>query len=157
MGGKYVYGSELELSAELTKYLYAHGRTAQNLLIFGDNVAKKSKSVITDKINADWKFYTYTTSVRTNFALRTQALLRGIADSIDTTGDNKVTSAVKEAFNSAADNINTSNRISEQTTAIKNKVEEGIKNTVTTVAEKAREAAMNAVKKLFGWSSQFGD
>ena len=156
MGGKYIYGSELELSAELTKYLYAHGRTAQNLLIFGDNVAKKSRSVITDRITGSWKFYTYTTSIRTNLALRTQAILRGIADSIDTTGDNAITSAAKEALNSAADNVDTSNRIIEETTAVKEEVEKNIKNTVTTIAGKARDAAKNAIKTIFRWSRQYG-
>lgn len=157
MGGRYIYGSELELSADLTKYLYAHGRTAQNLLIFGDSVAKKSRSVVTDKITAGWKFYTYTTSIRTNLALRTQAILRGIADSIDTTEDNAVTSAVKETINEAADNLDTSNRISQETTAVKKEAEKTVKNAVTTMAEKAREAAKKAVKTIFGWSRKYGD
>lgn len=127
MGGKYLYNSELELSADLTKYLYAHGRTAQNLLIFGDEIAKKSKSVITDQITEDWKFYTYTTSIRTNLALRTQAILMGIADSIDTTGDNAITSAAKELIYAAAGHIDTTNRIIEETTAVKEAIEESDK------------------------------
>ncbi len=156
MGGKYVYGSELEVSAELTKYLYAHGRTAQNLLIFGNEVAKKSKSVVTDRLTRDWKFYTYTTSIRTNLALRTQAILKGIADHIDTTGDNVISSAVKDAVNSAADNIDTSNRSVEETEAAKEKVKEGLSNIMSGIASKARDAAKNTIKTLLGWSQKYG-
>lgn len=112
-------------------------------------MAKKSKSVITDNINSEWKFYTYTTSIRTNLALRTRSILKGIAESIDTSDDNKINSAIKDAMNSAVDRIDTTNRIIEETTAIKNKVEEKIENTVTTITEKARSAIKNAINSLF--------
>lgn len=51
----------------------------------------------------------------------------GIADSIDTTGDNAITSAAKELIYAAAGHIDTTNRIIEETTAVKEAIEESDK------------------------------
>lgn len=155
MGGKYLYDSELELAADLTKYLYAHGRTAQNLLIFGNEIAKKSKSVVTDEINYDWTFYTYSTSIRTNLALRTKSILQKIADSIDTTGGNAISTTAKDIVQKTADSIDTTNRIIEQTTAIKNKIEDKVKSTASSIGSKLLSGTKDAIKTVFRWSQKY--
>lgn len=38
MGGNLIYNSEEDLAKDLTKFLYTYGRTAQNMLIFGNNM-----------------------------------------------------------------------------------------------------------------------
>ena len=152
MGGSKIYGSEADLAADLTKYLYAHGRTAQNLLIFGNEVARKSKAVITGKIDINWRFYTGTTSIRTNLALRTKAILQGIADSIDTTGNNKINAAAKEAVQKLADSIDTTNRIIEKTTEIQNNIKEKAETTANNIAQKALDLTKKTIKTIFGWA-----
>lgn len=148
LGGNKIYGSELELAQEMTKYLYSSGRTSQNLLIFADHVAKRAKGVITAEITPDWMYYTATTSIRTNLALQVQSFLRGIADSVDTTGaGSNVSQAVKDSVNTAADNIDTSNRIKEQTTALQNQ----FKESVLSIAKNTAKKLVSQLKSSVGW------
>lgn len=151
LGGDKVYGSELELASALTKYLYAYGRTGQNLLMFADKVIREGRAVVTSEITPDWKFYNFSTSLRTNIALKVKALLTETANAIDTTGDNKITTAVKDTTQKIADSIDTSNHIIEQTTAIQNKVKEVVKETAQSVAKTALKTTLKVTKTLLGW------
>jgi hypothetical protein len=148
MGGKLVYDSELALAQDLTKYLYTYGRTTQNLLMFAANVAKESKNVVSCEITPDWKYYTATSSIRTNIALQLQSIIRGIADSVDTSGSSVISDVVKDALNEAANNLDTTNRIVEETVAVQEQVKEAVTNAATKVAGKAANAAADFVKWL---------
>ena len=152
MGGNLVYKSELDLAKDMTKYLYAYGKTAQNLLVFGDQVAKKSKSVITGKVDKDWIFYNYSTSLRTNSALKTKKILMGVEQAIDTTEDHPVTSAIKTTVQKIVDKIDTSNRIIEQTTKIQNAISSFLSNAASKIGNKVADFAFNALKTILGWS-----
>lgn len=151
MGGNKVYGSELELAQALTKYLYAYGRTAQNLMQFTDKVIKEAKGVITSEITENWTFYNYSTSLRTNIALSVQAVMNGIAESIDTTGNNKITGTVKGIVEAVANNIDTNNHISDQTTALKNKVGNTVKTVAADIGKAALGAGMQVGKAFLQW------
>ena len=152
MGGNLVYKSELDLAKDMTKYLYAYGKTAQNLLVFGNQVAKKSKSVITGKVDKDWIFYNYSTSLRTNSALKTKKILMGVEQAIDTTDDHPVTSAIKTTVQKIVDKIDTSNRIIEQTTKIQNAISSFLSNAASKIGNKVADFAFNALKTILGWS-----
>ena len=151
MGGNQLYSSEQELAQELTKYLYAHGRTAQNLLIFSDRIAREAKGIVSAEITPEWTFYNFSTSLRTNIALNTQALIRGIAASIDTTGNAKLNTAVKDMLEKTADSIDTSNRIIEQTTQIQNQIKQTVKDVASGAAKAALSTAGKIVKSLLSW------
>ncbi len=151
LGGDKVYGSELELANALTKHLYAYGRTSQNLMMFADKVIREGRAVVTGEITPEWKFYNFSTSLRTNIALKVKALLTETAKAIDTTGDNKITTAVKETTQKIADSIDTTNRIIEQTTAIQSKVQDVVKTTAKTVAKTALKTTLKVTKTLLGW------
>lgn len=152
MGGDKVYGSEEELAKELTTYLYTYGRTSQNLMMFANKVVKEAKSVITSEIDDDWTFYTASTSLRTNLALKTKALIKGIADCIDTSGNSKLNANVKDALTKAADNIDTSNRIVEQTTAIKNAIENTAKSVAADIGNAVLKIGMGVTKTILKWA-----
>ncbi len=152
MGGNLVYKSELDLAKDMTKYLYAYGKTAQNLLVFGDQVAKKSKAVITGKVDRNWIFYNYSTSLRTNSALKTKKILMGVEQAIDTTDDHPVTSAIKTTVQKIVDKIDTSNRIIEQTTKIQNAISSFLSSTASKIGNKVVDFAFNALKTILGWS-----
>ena len=133
MGGNKVYASEQELIDALNQHLYAYGRTAQNLLMFGNQVALKAKSVVSSQITPDWTFYTFTTSPRANIALRIKALTEGFAAAIDTTGNNSLTQLVKEKVEEAAAAIDTTNHIADQVEQVK----EAAKDAVSNIVQKA--------------------
>lgn len=81
-------------------------------------------------------------------ALQVQSFLRGIADSVDTTGaDSNVSQAVKDSVNTAADNMDTSNRIQEQTTAVQKQVKESI----LSIAKNAAKKLVSQLKSSVGW------
>ena len=148
LGGNQVYDSEAALAQDLTKYLYTYGRTTQNLLMFGAKVANEARNVVSCEITPDWTFYTASTSLRTNIALQVQSMIRGIADSVDTSGKSVIASAVKDGLNEAANNLDTTNRIIEETTAVQNAVKEQVSSVVTSVAQKAWNTAVKAGKWL---------
>lgn len=152
MGGNLVYKSELDLAKDMTKYLYAYGRTAQNLLVFGNQVAKKSKAVITGKVDRNWIFYNYSTSLRTNSALKTQKILLGVEQAIDTTDDHPVTTGIKATVHKIIERIDTSNRIIEQTTKIQNAFSSFLSKTVSSIGSTIGDLAAKLVKTIIGWS-----
>ena len=143
MGGSMVYASEQELIDALNQHLYAYGRTSQNLMMFANQVALKAKSVVSCELTPDWTFYSFTTSPRTNLALRVKALVEGFAASIDP-GDSAVLAGVKETAENIAEAVDTTNRIVEQTTAI----QEQVKETVTEVAKKAVQATVHVIANV---------
>lgn len=147
MGGNKVYASETELVDALNQHLYAYGRTAQNLMMFGNQVALKAKNVVSCELTPDWTFYSITTSPRTNLALKVKALAEGFAAAIDTTGDNKVTTFVKDQAEKVAEAIDTTNHIVEQTTAIQEQVKTTVTNAVTNAVKTAVNIGINILLK----------
>ena len=154
MGGNLVYKSELDLAKDMTKHLYAYGKSAQNLLQFGDQVATRSKSVVAGQLTKDWIFYNYSTSLRTNSALKTQKILNGVAKAIDTTENHPVTSAVKSTIQKIADKIDTTNRIKDQVTNIQNKISSFFSDIGSKIGNKVLDGVFNALKTVLGWSKQ---
>ena len=148
LGGKLVYDSEEALAQDLTKYLYTYGRTTQNLLMFANKVAKEAKSVVTSEITPAWTFYTFSTSLRTNLALQAQSIIRGLADSVDTSGQSVIAATAKEILNEMADNLDTTNRIIEETTAIQEEIHETVSNVVSNVVSSAVKAVVGIGKWL---------
>ncbi len=154
MGGSLLYNSELDLAKDMTKHLYAYGKSAQNLLQFGDQVATRSKSVVAGQLTKDWIFYNYSTSLRTNSALKTQKILNGVAKAIDTTEDHPVTSAVKSTIQKIADKIDTTNRIKDQVTNIQNKISSFFSDIGSKIGNKVLDGVFDALKTVLGWSKQ---
>lgn len=152
MGGSLLYNSELDLAKDMTKHLYAYGKSAQNLLQFGDQVATRSKSVVAGQLTKDWIFYNYSTSLRTNSALKTQKILNGVANAIDTTEDHPVTSAVKSTIQKIADRIDTTNRIKDQVTNIQNKISSFFSDIGSKIGNKVLDGVFNVLKTVLGWS-----
>ena len=152
MGGSLLYKSELDLAKDMTKHLYAYGKSAQNLLQFGDQVATRSKSVVAGQLTKDWIFYNYSTSLRTNSALKTQKILNGVANAIDTTEDHPVTSAVKSTIQKIADKIDTTNRIKDQVTNLQNKIGSFFSDIGSKIGGKVLDGVFNVLKTVLGWS-----
>lgn len=152
MGGSLLYKSELDLAKDMTKHLYAYGKSAQNLLQFGDQVATRSKSVVAGQLTKDWIFYNYSTSLRTNSALKTQKILNGVAKAIDTTEDHPVTSAVKSTIQKIADKIDTTNRIKDQVTNLQNKIGSFFSDIGSKIGGKVLDGVFNVLKTVLGWS-----
>ena len=147
MGGSKVYASEQELVDALNQHLYAYGRTAQNLLMFGNQVALKAKNVVSCELTPDWTFYSFTTSPRANIALRLKALVEGFAAAIDTTGDNAVTGFVKDQAEKVAEAIDTTNHIAEQVEEVKEQVQEAVSNAVQQAVKTAVKIFANVLFK----------
>ncbi len=142
LGGSKVYESEDALIEALNGYLYSHGRTAQNMMMFGYEVALKSKAVITSEITPDWMFYTSSTSIRTNIALKAKAIGQKIADGIDTSNGSKLLTATKDVVSKVVDSIDTSNHIQ----PIINQVQEKVTSTVTSIATKTVQKTVSVLK-----------
>lgn len=154
LGGKLVYDSEAALAADLTKYLYDYGRTTQNLLMFANKVAKEAKSVVTSEITPNWTFYNFSTSLRTNIALQVQSILRGMADSVDTTNGSTINTIARDTLNEMANNIDTSNRIIEETTAIQKEIREKVSSAATNVVKSVLKSAVNVGKWIIKMSTK---
>ena len=150
MGGRLVYDSQEELAKALTEYLYAYGRTAQNMMIFASNVMKQSKSVVTGVIDESWTFYSVSTSARTNAALSVQAVIKGIAGSIDTT-NSEALGKVQQGLNDLADRIDTDNHIADEADEFITKIEDGIKDTAAKLGTSALQNGMKLAKSFIGW------
>ncbi len=153
MGGKLVYGSQEELAAALTEYLYSYGRTAQNMMIFANKVMKDSKSVVTGTIDESWTFYSVSTSARTNAALTVQAAIKGIAGSIDTS-NSEALGKVQQGLNDLADKIDTDNRIADKAEEFLTKVEDSVKDAASKLGTSALKTGMKLAKGFISWMSK---
>ncbi len=153
MGGKLVYGSQEELAAALTEYLYSYGRTAQNMMIFANKVMKDSKSVVTGTIDESWTFYSVSTSARTNAALTVQAAIKGIADSIDTSGSEAL-GKVQQGLNDLADKIDTENHIADKADEFITKVEDSVADAASKLGTSALKTGIKMAKGFISWMSK---
>ena len=146
MGGSQVYESEDALIEALNSYLYSHGRTAQNLMMFGYEVSQKAKAVFTSEITPEsFTFYTSSTSLRTNVALKAQAIGRKIAQSIDTSNGSKTLTAAQDTISKVAESIDTSNHIQ----PILNQVTQTVKTAVTNVVTQTIKNTTSMLKNMF--------
>ena len=155
MGGNAVYASEEELAKALTDYLYTYGRTSQNLMMFGSKVVKEAKSVVTSEIDENWSFYTSSTSLRTNLALKLKAIIKGVADSIDTSGSSKLNAGTKDTLNKIADSIDTSNRIVDITTAIHDKIQDTVKSVAVSIGQAVLKVTAKVSKTILKWGMKY--
>ncbi len=153
MGGKLVYGSQEELAAALTEYLYSYGRTAQNMMIFANKVMKDSKSVVTGTIDESWTFYSVSTSARTNAALTVQAAIKGIAGSIDTSGSEAL-GKVQQGLNDLADKIDTENHIADKADEFITKVEDSVADAASKLGTSALKTGIKIAKGFISWMSK---
>ncbi len=153
MGGKLVYGSQEELAAALTEYLYSYGRTAQNMMIFASRVMKDSKSVVTGVIDESWTFYSVSTSARTNAALTVQATIKGIAGSIDTSGSEAL-GKVQQGLNDLADKIDTENHIADKADEFITKVEDSVADAASKLGTSALKTGIKIAKGFISWMSK---
>ena len=103
-------------------------------------------------MDKDWIFYNYSTSLRTNSALKTKKILMGVEKAIDTTDDHPVTSAIKTTVQKIVDKIDTSNRIIEQTTKVQNAISSFLSSTASKIGNKVLDTAFKVLKTIIGWS-----
>lgn len=130
----------------LLPYFKASGGTAQNMLKLCDKIVKANKSVITDKITKEWKFYTPTTSIRTNAALKFQAFMKEISNAIvtdDTTITGRVNARVKDTIDKIVARVDTNNYTEPYVTA----VEKAVKSKVSDILSNVLQKAVATIKK----------
>ena len=77
-----------------------------------------------------------------------QSVIRGLADSVDTSGQSVIAATAKEILNEMADNLDTTNRIIEETTAIQEEIHETVSNVVSSIASTALKAVVGIGKWL---------
>ena len=137
-----------EAAASLLPYFKSSGGTVQNLLKLCDKIIKTNKSVITDEITTDWKFYTPTTSIRTNAALRFKAFMQELSKAIvtdDKTITGKVNTAVKDTIDKIVNSVDTKNYTEPYVTAAKTAVKEKVSSILSNVIKKATQTVKNTI------------
>ena len=157
-----VFANTSELVSGLNDYLYKHGRTAQNLMIYLNNQAKKAKEVYagdlgptaktvdiygTTEYENYWQFYNIDKSPTVVATKLIQKSTEGISAAIV---DEKESAAVSKAGNSIATTVSTVGaKIEAQTVAVKEKVAVAVTTTLKTVATKAVSTLKSVVTNLF--------
>lgn len=142
-----------EAAASLLPYFKSSGGTVQNLLKLCDKIIKTNKSVITDNITVDWKFYTPTTSMRTNAALRFKAFMQELSKAIvtdDKTITGKVNTAVKDTIDKIVNSVDTKNYTEPYVTAAKKAVKDKVSGILSNVLQKAVATVKNTIKTIAG-------
>lgn len=82
LGGSQIYASVEAVTKELNKFLYSQGRTTQNLIIFLNNIAKRTKLVYTGSLDEDWYFYNLNKTLFSNTNMLINKAAKGIEDAI---------------------------------------------------------------------------
>ena len=151
LGGDQIFASQLELTEGMMKYFYAYGRTMQNMFRFGNEVIRTARSVVTDEITPDWKFYNISTSLRTNIALKVQAMLEGTSEAIYTEDGNEFSASAKEFLDKIIDNIDTSNHIEEPMDQLQNQFREMLKNNISKIMKNIIKSIFQTLKEILSW------
>lgn len=146
MGGRLVYSGAnglAALQADLTRYLMAQGKTAENLIEFGGVVYNRSKAVVTADLSGDsWAFYNASKSIKENIIVQAIAIAKQIRDRIETDG-NKTNEMVKKVIDDTIEKlgkVDTTSRFAAYAEAAKEKAEE-------TAKETAKSVLTTAIKK----------
>lgn len=155
---------QAKMVSTLLPYLHASGGTAQNMLRLCNKIIKTNKSVITDKITRDWKFYTPTTSIRTNAALKFKAFMQEVSGAIvtDDTINGKVNAAVKKTIETIVSRVDTKNYTEPYVTAVENAVKSRVssilssvlKKAVSTISKDIRIIAKGDPLPIFSWGKK---
>ena len=129
-----------------------------------NKIIKTNKSVITDKITRDWKFYTPTTSIRTNAALKFKAFMQEVSGAIvtDDTINGKVNAAVKKTIETIVSRVDTKNYTEPYVTAVENAVKSRVssilssvlKKAVSTISKDIRIIAKGDPLPIFSWGKK---
>ena len=135
----------------MMKYFYAYGRTMQNMFRFGNEVIRAARSVVTDEITPDWKFYNISTSLRTNIALKVQAMLEGTSEAIYTEDGNEFSASAKEFLDKIIDNIDTSNHIEEPMDQLQNQFREMLKNNISKIMKNIIKSIFQTLREILSW------
>ena len=135
----------------MMQYFYAHGRTMQNMLMFGNEVIRAARSVVTDEITPSWKFYHVSTSLRTNIALQVQAMLKGASNAIYTGDGNQFTAKAKEFLDKIIGSIDTTNHIADQMDNLQNQFRDMLKNTISSIMKNVLKSIFETLRTVLSW------
>ncbi|MBQ8063514.1 MAG: hypothetical protein IJ230_06210 [Clostridia bacterium] len=78
LGGDKLFISEQQIASAMTLFLYKQGRTAQNLLVYLNDIAERSKSIFTGYVDDNWSFY----NLDENVALTATKVTAAVSTSI---------------------------------------------------------------------------
>ena len=140
MGGSEEYSSEEALNNDLINYMAGHGRNVQSLMMFANQVALRSKAVVTADLNEEWYFYNFDDSLHTSYTNKITALLEGVSNSI--TSKTIVGEATKAII---AAQVSTIGKIDNAITQATQKYTEAVKETVSKAAKSVAESATKTI------------
>ena len=150
MGGDDVYDSQSALNNELTQYVIKHGNNAQSLWQFAYQVAKKSRSVISSEVTADWHFYDFNDSLHSTFATAIKALLQGASDSLKSENETLVSKATQAAIAAQINIIDkVDNAVTQTTQKYVTAAKEATKKAASSALSKAVSTTKSLLSKLF--------
>ena len=151
MGASAAYESQDALEADLSKYLYNHGKNTQNLWIFANKVAMRRKDVITGSLDKEyWYFYNIKENLHTNGFDAIKAILNGTKDSLKEDNDTFVSATVKKAIDAQISIIEKADTaITKMTSAYTSAVKSAVNSVNTKLTEAAKSVVSSLLKRLF--------
>ncbi len=162
-----LFGNKVDFVAGLNKYLYEHGKTAQNLMVYVNQQAKRAKAVYAGNLNpldengnplldangerVYWQFYNIDKSTVTVATKLINKSTQDIASRIENPVKASIVSKTGEAGSAIVTNVGT--KIEAQTAKIKAQVKEAAKSAIKQIASSALNVAKNVITNIF---SNFG-
>ena len=147
LGADKLFATKSDFLSDMNKYLIQNGQTAQNLMVYLNRLAIRSKTVYTGQVDEGWYFYNLDKSPTTT---ATKLINKSTTDLVNATAVEIRKPVIQKAGDTVKNIVSTIGYKVEETamnirTQIKNSIGEAIKS----VAQKAFDTVKNSVVDFF--------
>ena len=147
LGADKLFATKSDFLSDMNKYLIQNGQTAQNLMVYLNRLAIRSKTVYTGQVDEGWYFYNLDKSPTTT---ATKLISKSTTDLVNATAVEIRKPVIQKAGDTVKNIVSTIGYKVEETamnirTQIKNSIGEAIKS----VAQKAFDTVKNSVVNFF--------
>lgn len=146
-----IFSTRTDFIAGLNDYLYKNGKTAQNLMVYVNQQAKKAKAVYAGYVDEDWYFYNLDKSPTVTATKLIQKSTNDIADAIEVDAAKTVVQKTGDTLNKAVNTVGT--KVESAADSVKQKVQatvgNAVKSAVQSVAQRVLSNAKTTVSNFF--------
>lgn len=147
LGADKLFASKSDLLTDLNKYLVQNGQTAQNLMVYLNRLAIRSKTVYTGKVDNGWYFYNIDKSPTLT---ATKLIKKSTDDLVNATAVEIRKPVIQKAGDTVKSIVETvGNKVEETAHKVQAKIKETIGQAIKSVAQKAFDSIKSSVVNFF--------
>lgn len=147
LGGNMLFATKTDLIKDMNDYLLKTGMTAQNLVVYLNRLAMRSKTVYTGRVDDGWYFYNLDKSPTTTATKLINKSTNDIAKAMEIESQKTVVQKTGETVSKIVNKVGT--KVEERANSVKQKVRQTVGAAVQKVVQSVVDSAKAKVKDFF--------